>query len=124
MSILSGAVHFQSILHFYYIFTILFYNSQYFFINLRNMSFFLFSCERGKARLSRVLLSYTPVIVIMLVNPVLFIVSYNKGSCGLYCDFSKSLEKHILVFFEMYYESFWPRGKRQIRQYSYIIFVA
>ncbi|XP_028403869.1 G-protein coupled receptor 143-like isoform X2 [Dendronephthya gigantea] len=44
------------------------------------MNFVLFpdTCMRGEARLSRVLLSYAPVMVIMLANPILFIITYYK----------------------------------------------
>lgn len=38
-----------------------------------------FSCERNGGRLSRVILSYTPVMVVLVANPIVFIIAYYKG---------------------------------------------
>ena len=80
-----------------------------FFMNLLalNITISYFSCERGNARLSRVLLSYAPVLIIILASPIMFIITYNKGKRSLtvtlnyiysiYCAFHSSLESTRLI---------------------------
>ncbi|XP_028403871.1 G-protein coupled receptor 143-like isoform X2 [Dendronephthya gigantea] len=53
------------------------------------------TCESGAGSLSRVYLSYTPVMIVMVVNPIIFIITYNKvkqqlRSSGSYTDAHRS----------------------------------
>ena len=46
--------------------------------------FLNFSCEKFHGEESRLILSYLPVITVILVNPILFLVTYRKGNHLLY----------------------------------------
>ena len=42
--------------------------------------FLNFSCEKFHGEESRLILSYLPVITVILVNPILFLATYRKGN--------------------------------------------